>query len=204
MEDTLNKLIKIFVLLLTAYLYVVVTYATTHSSTQPVSFTVGISSFEGADSVWRKKSHANTIKNYLTEITNKSKDNLGKRLNLNFEIAVGNYYQIYEWQRLGLVDAVVTSAFTAELLSNQKKATPIAEFSENKNDAGICPLIAAAVRGENLNPIIVYRQFLTDLFLAASSDVERESDAIIRLRKNTTLHSLPIFFIWVHSTPSLC
>ena len=182
MEDTLNKLIKLFVLFLTAYLYVVVTHATTHSPTQPVSFTVGVSSFEGADSVWRKNSHANTIKNYLTEITNKSKNNLKRKL--NFEIAVGNYYQIYEWQRLGLIDAAVTSAFTADLLSNQKKATPIAEFSENKNDAGICPLIAAAVQGENSpNPIIVYKQFLTDLFSAASSSVETENNAIIRLRK---------------------
>ena len=180
MKDTLNKLIKFFVLLLTAYLYAVVAHATTHSSTQPVSFTIGVSSFEGADSVWRKNSHANTIKNYLTEITKKSKRNLKKTL--NFEIAVGNYYQIYEWQRSGLIDAAVTSAFTAELLSNQNKATPIAEFSEIKNDAAICPLIAAAVRSKNPNPIIVYKQFLADVFRAGSSSEETESEAIIRLR----------------------
>ena len=149
---------------------------------RPHFVTVGISTFHSAEAVMREDSRPSTVRNYLANVARKSyarKSDDSDGEPLLFEVALGNYYQVYDWLVQREIDAAVVSAFTATLLERRGIATAVAEFRDRGDADGHCPLIAAGSGRAKVNddPISVYRTILHET-LAAASDSGGVDEAI--------------------------
>lgn len=122
-----------------------------------------------------KPSGLEAVKWYLSETAKSSQQPPWKRP-LQFELVLGNYYQIWSWFKTGQIDAAVVSPFMAMLLERDSQAISVLELSEGKNPAAHFPVVAATgtwkddpVRGVN-----AYLQALLD----AAGKSERSSEAV--------------------------
>ena len=157
--------------LLTTFVFLQPFHGNTQESTrlEPRTVSVGISTFHGTDEVWQQGSHADSIRRYLEDVTLRSYQQ-EPNSPLVFQIAIGNYYQVYDWLWDREIQAAIVSAFTATLLEHLNLVEPIAEFGEPGNDGGHCPLMAAQIEGQGVPPLHQYRTFLEELYKAALDD----------------------------------
>jgi phosphoserine phosphatase len=77
-----------------------------------------------------------TIRSYLQSISDRSRTDRRFRHEVDFEIVVGNYYQVFSWLRSGAIDGAVCSAFIAQLLEAQRQGEVLAEFAEAPDGRG--------------------------------------------------------------------
>ena len=166
------------------------------SRAEPQFVTVGVSTFRSAEAVMDDDSHAAAVRVHLESVSRESTQTAFAPL--VFQLAIGNYYQVYAWLVQRKIDAAVVSAFTAALLERRNIATPIAEFHEHGNSVGHCPLVAAGsvetagaaassvsvgqVDG-GADPIPIFRRFLEKTFTAASNHDLSLEKAVDRVRE---------------------
>jgi len=108
---------------------------------EPYVVRLGYTTFDRPDVV-RRSSTLHSVKWYLDEIAKKSAEEPWKRP-LRFELALGNYYQIWSWFRTGQIDAAIVSPFVAMLLERDRQAISVLEFSEGADPAAHYPVVSA-------------------------------------------------------------
>jgi phosphoserine phosphatase/predicted acylesterase/phospholipase RssA len=135
---------------------------------------LGYTTFENPEAV-RHNSTLHSVKWYLDEIAAKSRQEPWKRP-LQFELTLGNYYQIWSWFRSGQIDAAIVSPFVAMLLERDSQALSVLEFSEGDDPAAHYPVVAATGRWHD-EPLAGVNHYLLALLDAAGKG-ELESDAV--------------------------
>jgi ABC-type phosphate/phosphonate transport system substrate-binding protein len=137
---------------------------------------IGYTTFESSEKV-RSDSTLQSVQWYLGEITKNSRQPSWKRP-LQFELVLGNYYQIWSWFKTGQIDAAIVSPFMAMLLERDSQALSVLEFSEGKDPAAHFPVVAATEPWSG-KPLEGVDHYLSAL-LEAAGNGELESKAVQR------------------------
>ncbi|HXI59873.1 MAG TPA: hypothetical protein VNO55_27585, partial [Polyangia bacterium] len=112
---------------------------------------LGFTTFESATNLSTDQSWYRSLETYLRRVANESARSAGFECPVEFDIHLGNYYQVMAWFREGEIDAAVVSAFVAYVLQNEAGAVPVVQFREHDADVDSTsyePLVAARVPAE--------------------------------------------------------
>jgi predicted acylesterase/phospholipase RssA/uncharacterized membrane protein len=135
---------------------------------------VGYTTFAGPAEVLAKKTSLESFTKYLAMMSAASSADGPSLQPLEFDIHLGNYYQIVSWLESKDLDAAVVSPFMAALLREQGAAVPVVEFSGHPpalaeaphvwSYSGHWPLIASsACNGRKCSPLEDYARYLGEL-----------------------------------------
>lgn len=163
---------------------------TARAAAQPVNLKIGIVPFDDPRGQEITETEA-SLRAYFDGVERNS----GDRVHIN--LVKGNYYQIHQWMRDGLVDGAVVSSFTAHLLTHDKKiwTLPVIEFA--RADPGV-PKVSAMSHGRHLkDPIAALDHCLAQIH--ASMRGERSTTAQCEFRMvshlSTTGFVAPLMYI---------
>ena len=101
----------------------------TRCSTGTEVVRVGFTTFEprlGDDA-----SRYRSIEDYLRKVSERSANHAGFECPVEFDVHLGNYYEVMSWFRNGEIDAAVVSAFVAYVLESEAAAVPLVELDEH-------------------------------------------------------------------------
>ncbi len=141
-------------------------------SSQPLVLKIGYTTFENPRHVvTRQATTLQSITKYLSHLSQASERDILFRRPVQFDLYLGNYYQILAWVESGALDGAVVSPFVAFLLREKGLAEPVVEFSEGNHlertdwsRNGHWPLIAGAGNDAARNdPVRAYTQYLDRL-----------------------------------------
>lgn len=167
-------MIRTICLLLAALSFAVPSLATPPADAAPFSnalvVKVGYTTFDSPG----KPSGLEPVKWYLNEIAKNSLNPPWKRP-LQFELVLGNYYQIWSWFKTGQIDAAIVSPFMAMLLERDSQAISVLELAEGRDPAAHFPMVAATGRWKD-DPLAGVDQYLADL-LEATGEEDLDSRA---------------------------
>ncbi|MEP6652206.1 MAG: haloacid dehalogenase-like hydrolase [Myxococcales bacterium] len=108
---------------------------------------IGFTTFETATDLGDDRSWYRNLEQYLQDIAEKSTHSASFECPVEFDVHLGNYYQVLAWFRAREIDAAVVSAFVADVLEVEAGAVPVVEFAEHEqpNDRDFEPQVAARV-----------------------------------------------------------
>lgn len=135
----------------------------------PYVIKVGYTTFESPSAV-RTSSTLHSVGQYLTLVSCESYGGTWRRP-LQFDLTLGNYYQIWSWFRKGHIDAAIVSPFMAMLLERDAQAISVLEFAEYSprgDYAGHRPLMTASGKWRN-DPESGLAEYLGALLVAAQA-----------------------------------
>jgi predicted acylesterase/phospholipase RssA len=123
---------------------------------------VGYTTFEKPDKVLSGQTSLESVTAFL-ETLSKSPQHP-----LDFDLHLGNYYQILSWLESKDLDAAVVSPFVAGLLKEKGIASPLVEFTQGDNEDGHWGVVCSSdASGRRENDYRAYDAYLGELLAEA-------------------------------------
>ena len=144
---------------------------------------LGYTTFERPETV-HTDSTLHSLGDYLRRVAEQSRKRGPWKRPLEFDVMLGNYYQIWSWFRSGQIDAAVVSPFMAILLQRDTQVIPLLEFSEQGDPAGHEALIAASGRAST-DPVQGFKLYLAEVLAVAKAGSltgKRSMEEVAKLR----------------------
>ena len=109
--------------------------AETVFSNQPITIRVGLTTYDGVGDLHRDRESTtnqkiNRIKDYLLKLKDESEEpeNFKFPQPLEFELYLGNYYQIYDWIQKGNLEAAIVPPVLSTILLENNQVDVVGEF----------------------------------------------------------------------------
>lgn len=131
---------------------------------RPLLVRIGYTTYTPPEEILGGKSSLESVTEYLRTTRGQSRQNATTR-RLDFDISLGNYYQIISWLESKDLDAAIVSPIQATLLKEKGIAVPLVEFSftEKSPDGHWGVITSSGPDGPHKNPAQDYEMYLQAL-----------------------------------------